>query len=229
MTSLNRFSRYAIYFAPARGSALARFGAAWFGWDAEEGKSVEPPSQPFLPRPIEELTAAPRRYGFHGTLKAPFRLAPGRTAAELDEDLAALAASEPAFALPPLRLAALGSFLALVPVAPTPRLDVLAARCVVELDPFRARLAPKERERRAYGLDARKVALLDRWGYPFVLDAFRFHLTLTGPLENPVRDATERALSPVLAQILASDVNFSDIALFGEPATGPFRLLRRYP
>jgi hypothetical protein len=38
-----------------------------------------------------ELTAEPRRYGFHATLKAPFRLAAGLSADELFQAVAALA------------------------------------------------------------------------------------------------------------------------------------------
>ena len=73
------FRRYAIYFAPRPRRALARFGAAWLGWDAEAGADRDGPELAGLPRPRAEIVATPRRYGFHATLKAPFRLARGAT------------------------------------------------------------------------------------------------------------------------------------------------------
>ncbi len=83
------FRRYALFWAPPRGSALARFGASWLGWDAEAGELVPHPEVPRLPLPVAEITATPRRYGFHGTLKPPFRLAEGANVAGLDAAAAA--------------------------------------------------------------------------------------------------------------------------------------------
>lgn len=220
--------RYAVYYAPEPGTALAAFGAAWLGWDAEADTPCAHPDVAGLPRPAAEITAAPRRYGFHGTLKAPFRLAPGVRPEDLDRAVAALAAAEPAFALPPLRLEALGPFLALVPSAPAPRLDAVAAACVARLDVFRAAMTAEELARRATGLTPRQTRLLDRWGYPFVMEEFRFHLTLTGPLEPADRAATAAALAPLLAPIIAESQPFGALCLFGEPESGPFRLLRRH-
>ena len=42
--------------------------------------------------------------------------------------------------------------------------------------------AELERRRKA-GLSAAQEKMLLRWGYPYVLDEFRFHLTLTGRLQ----------------------------------------------
>ena len=82
---MDDWRRQAIYFAPPAGSPLARFGAAWLGWDPEAGAEVEGLPVAGLPLPREALVAAPRRYGFHATLKPPFRLAAGRDAAGLDD------------------------------------------------------------------------------------------------------------------------------------------------
>src|SRR5690242_2952145 len=113
--------RHAIYFAPPADSALARFAAAWLGRDAGTGARLAPPSVTGLDDDlIERITAEPRRYGFHATLKPPFALAAGRTEAELIAELGAFAATRLSFAAPPLRLAALGRFLALIPEGPAP-------------------------------------------------------------------------------------------------------------
>ena len=193
-------SRFAVYFAPPEDSALGRFGADWLGWDAATGRARAGPELPGLPRPRAELTEVPRRYGFHATLKAPFRLADGRDAAGLDAALAALAAGRAAFELPRLALTALGAFLALAPAAASAPLAGIAAACVTELDGFRAPLTEADIARRAAGLDGVEAAHLRRWGYPYVLDRFRFHLTLTGPLAPADRAAAESALAPVLAR-----------------------------
>src|SRR5438445_432365 len=41
----------------------------------------------------------------------------------------------------------------------------------------------------ATGLSARQAELLARWGYPYVHDEFRFHMTLTGPIADDERPA----------------------------------------
>jgi putative phosphonate metabolism protein len=227
-SALHGYRRYAVYFAPEPQTGLAAFGVSWFGWDAAAEAESTRPDVPGLPLPAADITAAPRRYGLHGTLKAPFRLAAGVAPEDLDRAVADLAAGEPSFALPPLRLAALGRFLALVPSAPVPRLDAVAAACVARLDRFRMPLEPEERARRAEGLTPAQVRNLDRWGYPFVMDEFRFHLTLTGPLDDAARDATAAALGSVLTPVLGEGQRFASLCLFGEPRSGPFRLLRRH-
>jgi putative phosphonate metabolism protein len=221
------YARYAIYWAPASGSALARFGAAWLGWDPEARTSTLP-IEAGLPDGHDSVTARPRHYGFHATLKAPFRLAAAYAPGDLARAAADLAARHAAFDLPRLVLAEEGDFLALVPAEPCPGLDALAGDCVRGLDRFRAALTRDERERRRPGLTARQAELLDRWGYPFVLDQFRFHLTLSGPLDPGRRRQVAAALAPMLAPILADRLRVNEICLFGEPHEGHFHLLARF-
>jgi len=220
--------RQAIYFAPPAGSPLARFGAAWLGWDPEAGAEVEDLPVAGLPLPREALVAAPRRYGFHATLMPPFRLAAGRDAAGLDEAVAALAAAQAPF-VQRLGLGWLGGFLALMPVAEPPALAALAAACVTGLDGFRAPSPPEELgRRRAAGLDTVEEANLRLWGYPYVLDRFRLHITLTGHVPEPARTAVEEALAPVVALLVAVPVPVAEVCRFAEGADGRFRLLRRH-
>jgi putative phosphonate metabolism protein len=220
--------RHAIYFAPPAGGALARFGAAWLGWDAEAGAAVAAIDPPGLPIARAALVEAPRRYGFHATLKPPFRLAAGCEAPALDAALAEVAAGFAPFALR-LRLDWLGDFLALAPGDAPPVLAALAAACVTRLDGFRAAPEPGERARwRAAGLDAAEEANLRRWGYPWVLDRFRFHITLTGPVPAEARAATAVALAPAVAPLVAAPVPVAEICRFGEGADGMFRLVSRH-
>ena len=223
--------RYAIYYAPPAGSELARRGAAWLGWDAEAAIEPTPDAPEALAGMREALTRRPRRYGFHATLKAPFRLNEGFGRPMIEEAVAAFAARTPAVSGPGLEVAADLGFVALRPSGPAPAVDALAAACVRELDLLRAPLAQAElARRRRGGLDMVEEAHLRDWGYPFVLDRFRFHMTLTGPLsERDSRTAAE-ALGLYFADALEPDLVIDEIALFGDPGGGaPFRLLRRFP
>ena len=221
------FNRYAVYYTPEPGSALAEFGAAWLGWDSAAGASVAHPGVAGLD--VAAITATPRKYGFHGTIKPPFRLAPDFTAQSLQTALAALCATAAPVALTGLRLARLGRFLALVPDGDTGPLATLVARAVQELDPFRAPATEDELvKRRAARLSPAQDALLVRWGYPYVLDEFRFHLTLTGRLEADVAGATEAALAPMLAQLPLQPYRITGLTLLGEDEIGWFHQITRY-
>lgn len=142
-------ARFAVYYAPAPGSGLDRFGSAWLGRDARTGEVLEQPAiEGLTPERQRVITEDARRYGFHATLKPPFALAPGRSSAELRDALAAFAAARAPFAIPPLTLAAIGGFLALVPSARSEPLQSLADAAVRELDGFRAPPTADELARR---------------------------------------------------------------------------------
>ena len=175
--------RYAIYFVPAADSALYRFGAAMLGYDCYTGNDVGFPD----PLPMEhaawrDLTGEPRRYGFHATLKAPFQLANGGDETELVDAFQHFSRSIEAVPIFEPIVATLQGFVAIVPSAANPAIDRLAAACVTSFDRFRAPLSAHDRDRRTIGLSERQTGNLDRWGYPFVFDDFRLHLTLTGRL-----------------------------------------------
>ena len=223
--------RYAIYWAPPMGSTLAQLGSAWLGREPEQGAAAaRPPIAGFNAARLEALTAEPRRYGLHATLKPPFALADGTDPETLRQVLATFAAGQPSFPFPALRVTLLERFIALTPVNGSPELQALAADCVTGFDRFRAPPGTAElTRRRAAGLSPLEESYLTRWGYPYVLDRFRFHVTLTGPLD-PV-DA--QRLLPVLARLFEpvtrEALALTDIALFHEPSRGvPFRLVERF-
>ncbi|RDC71072.1 DUF1045 domain-containing protein [Rhodovulum sp. 12E13] len=230
---MDGYTRFALYYAPPPG-ALATLGAQWLGWDAEAGRGASlPPGQdwPTLPRPQKALTRQPRAYGFHGTLKPPFALAEDRTVTGLHAAVSALAPRLHRLRLDGLRVAEMGDFLALVPEGDTTALDALAATLVEALDGFRA--APTDAEvarRRAAGLTERQETMLARWGYPFVMDEFRFHITLTGPIPDAAeRAAVADALRPLFEPLIERPFRIDEICLFGEGQDGRFRNLHRYP
>ncbi|MEM9248802.1 MAG: DUF1045 domain-containing protein [Pseudomonadota bacterium] len=229
---MDGFTRYAIYFAPSGG--LAKLGASWFGWDPE-GARLDPlagdVAWPDLPIDRRNLTATPSRYGLHGTLKPPFRLAEGREVAGLHNALSALAPRLSRLRLDGLRLKAVGSFLALVPEGDTTALGTLAGTLVEALDGHRAPPLTEElARRRASGLSARQEAMLLKWGYPYVMGEFRFHITLTGKIpDQRTRDVVAMRLAPLFEAEIETPFRIDDICLFGEGQDGRFRNLHRYP
>ena len=217
-------ARYAIYFAPKAGTPLAEFGARWLN-PRDRGEAL-------LDLALQRrITATARRYGFHATLKAPFRLAEDRTPAELQEALAHFAANQSVPAAPPLALRQLSGFLALVPSAAAPELAVLAQACVEAFEPFRAPPAEAElARRRAAGLTPRQDANLLSWGYPYVAEDFRFHMTLTQRLAGEELSRVESALAPAVAPLCQDPLGIDALALFRQD--GPeesFELVKRTP
>jgi putative phosphonate metabolism protein len=213
--------RYAIYYAPAFDSDLWRFGSSTIGYDAAD--DVESPPRPVAdidPATWTALTGEPRRYGFHATLKAPFALAEGMTEGALETALAGFAGACECFTLPGLEVRALSRFVALVPKVRSSALDTLAAECVKVFDPFRAPLTEADRARRLKApLTPHQLAHLERWGYPHVFDDFRFHMTLTGPLPEPLLAPVTAALSGrYRAETGDGPLRIDRIALYRQPA-----------
>lgn len=226
---MNGYDRYAIYYAPEPGP-LSDFAAAWLGWDARLGGQIPHPVVAGLPRAVSEITQTPRKYGFHGTIKPPFRLAQGCTADALHQAAGEVCAHLGPVTLPGLMLRRLGGFLALVPEGEQTALAALAARIVEALDRFRAPPDAAEIARRQPdGLTPAQRAHLDRWGYPYVMDQFQFHLTLTGNLPPSEAEATRAVLAPLIAPLLPRPFRVTSLCLFGQATDGRFHLLHRYP
>lgn len=224
--------RYAIYFAPARDSALWQAGCRWLGRDPESGARLAPPCLPhYGTEQWAHDTQSARRYGFHATLKAPFRLSDGHTEAQLVDAIRAFAALQQPFVLPRLEVDSMGDFLALRPVAGSAPLRDLAAACVTQFDAFRRPPQADEIARRlASGLTAKQQAMLSRWGYPYVLDEYRFHMTLTDRLPAQPRAILQAMLASHFGAALDQRLQFGDIALFVEREAGrEFQLIQRFP
>lgn len=218
------FNRFAVYYTPPEDSELARAGAAWLGWDCARGKAVPHPE---LGLDLARLTQTPRKYGLHGTLKPPMRLNVAQ-----DEFLDAVETLSQTLApvdLGKLRLRPIGSFLAIVPEVQPSALDMLAAKVLHDIDPFRKALTPAEiHRRRAAGLSARQDALLLEWGYPYVLEEFRFHLTLTGRLDASRMQDAFRSADAWFGPSLTTRYTLADLVVCGEDDMGRFHQVRRF-
>jgi putative phosphonate metabolism protein len=224
---MEHMKRYAIYYAPEAG-AFAGAAASWLGWNLQSGLGVDQPVVQ-LPRPLAEVTAEPRKYGFHGTLKPPFRLVQDVRAADLAEATARLAASLKVIEFSGLQMVNLDGFLALVPRGDTNALQQLAAEVVRELDLYRAALTNAEIARRKpERLTARQRDLMAAYGYPYVMEEFRFHLTLSGPLADSERESVAQAAAAHFASVLPQPFCLRNLCLCGEDEAGHFHLLQRY-
>lgn len=213
--------RAAIYYTPPAGSALAGAAGEWLGRSAFDGEATREADDS-----LDDLVASPARYGFHATMKAPFKLAEGVDLIDVDARLAAFCAAREPVVIDPLVVSPLGPFFAFVPGNPTPALEDLAAATVEAFEPYRAPLTEEDIARRSPGkLSERQLGFLKRWGYPYVFEEFRFHMTLTGPVDAKERPATEKRLRERFAEHDGAPVDVDTLALFVEPEPGsPFKV-----
>lgn len=227
-------TRYAIYYAPRTNSPWWRAGCNWLGRDPERGITCTSNDSIGAPTPWHQLTQEARRYGFHATLKAPFELACGFEETHLLTMARSFALHQRPLAVIGPTVRPLGHFLALQPAKAQADIAALAMRCVSYFDLLRAPLTPAEltRRRRA-GLSLRQEALLQRWGYPYTEEEFRFHLTLSDRLDGAdaqtvhgLRKAAESCFANAIECALVID----GIAVFREAEPGAdFTLLARLP
>lgn len=223
--------RYALYAVPAPDSPLWHFGSSVIGYDAATADDVAFPAAP--PCDAEDwtaLTAEPRRYGFHGTLKAPFALAEGADEAELIEAVMLFAERRRAFSVTRLEVSLLKAFVALTPAERSAELEGLAADCVRHFDAFRAPLSEADMARRLKApLTERQKAHLDAFGYPYVFEDFRFHMTLTGALPEDRRETIRDGLAGLYAPV-AAPLAIDALCLFKQAdRAGRFTILARFP
>jgi hypothetical protein len=217
--------RIALYYAPEAHDPLHERASAWLGRDAVSGAIL--PQNLVQGVDIQEITADARGYGFHATLKPPFRLQGDVQAAlQTARDFAARTAS---FTLPPLHITDLDGFLALREAAPCPALQALADGAVSALDAHRAPATEAEIARRKpEKLSLRQREYLAAWGYPYVFAEWRFHMTLTRRLTPAEKAIILPAVTEALGDAPALTRSVSDICIFAQAAPGaPFTILER--
>lgn len=224
--------RFALFYAPATSHPLWWRAAQWLGRDSA-GTAVPPTDIPGIDT-AQRLKAAesPRRYGFHATLKAPIALAPGTDRAALEAELSRFAPDARTATIGRLKVADLDGFVALVPELQSAELTGLVADIVAAFEPFRAPLDAATREKRIIEgrLNTRQIDYLDRYGYPYVMDEFRFHMTLTGRLGDAERPALLAAATNWFAPLLEESFVLDRIALSHEADAGaPFTRLADFP
>lgn len=225
--------RYALFYTPPVNHGLTQIAAEWLGRDAYSGvfykqpvhgtQNSTHPSTLSADR-LADLTTAPRRYGFHGTLKAPFHLSEDQGEDQLVNAMKRFCKSREAFAMPRLKVGRLGHFFALVPDSNASELSRFAAEIVRYFDIFRAPLSEADYARRNPDrLEEQQRAYLQQWGYPYIFDAFRFHMTLTGAVPDAEADQMEDILKALFDPLLRSQLMCDHLTLFCEVEKGaPF-------
>jgi hypothetical protein len=199
--------RFAIYYAPARESALWQKAQSWL-------------AQPDL----ADLTVSARRYGFHATLKAPMTLKARTDWAELRGAIDAFAQQAAPVDMGRLGAHLLDGFLALTPVHQPQALTDFAATVVVATERYRQPLDAAERARRLKApLTPRQVELVDQYGYPYVFEQFQFHMTLTDRMPADRRDELQQRAATWFADELSAPIMLDRLVVFHEAAPGePF-------
>lgn len=224
-------ARYAVYFAPDADDPLWAFGCDVLGGDpASGGARASQPPVGISREDWEALTSGPRRYGFHATIKAPFEPAEGMDEAEIVAALDGFAADERAFEIAPLRPVLHHDYVVLIPEADSAELRALEARAVRDLDHLRAPLSQDDLARRLKApLTERQRLHLTAFGYPYIFEDFRFHMTLAGPCPVPFGEAVRKALAARFRErVPHRPLRIASLALFAEPRRGQnFRLVHK--
>ncbi|MEP1768816.1 MAG: DUF1045 domain-containing protein [Sulfitobacter sp.] len=220
------FERYAIFYCPT--GELAQLGAAWLGWDSAEGASIAHPD--CAPLDVAALTKRPRKYGLHGTLKAPFYLSDDSTLSDVQRTARTFAAQQAPVPIGALALRHENGFIGLRPEAPQDALRTFGADIVRRFDPHRAPLRDADiTRRRKSRLSPQQDAQMLEWGYPFIFDDFHFHLTLTGRVTPDLARDTIAALSPILTPSVPDPFIIDAITIVGQDADGMFHQIQSYP
>lgn len=223
--------RFAIYYAPAADDPLWLAASRWLGRDSASGAMFADPVGGVPRDEITARTGSARRYGFHATIKAPMRIAFGHTPQGLVDAIERFAKMTAPVAIGPTQLKLIDGFLAIVPKTQSPQLTEFAASVVQGFDRFRAPATPEERERRLNSrLTQRQIELMERLGYPYVLEQFQLHMTLTDRLAPEERDQYFAAAETHFGGLATRDTLLDRLVLFHEPSPGsPFWRLGEFP
>lgn len=219
------FERYAIFHTPA--GALAEWGEHWLGWSSARGCRM--PHADFNGLDVGKITAKPRKYGVHGTLKAPFHLRDDLDVDQLKQAAADFASRTAAFNIGDVKLRFQNGFVALRPVTRTEPLHRFATSVVKDFDSFRAQLSDADiARRRRSSLNNRQDKQMLEWGYPYIFDDFHFHITLSGSVASATATKIITALTPVLNPLVETPFLIDTITLMGQDSDGMFHQIHRY-
>ena len=215
------FSRYAIYYIPDL--PLFQIGSDWLGWNSITGQDT------LLSADHHRITDRPRKYGFHATVKPPFSLASNSTLGELQNAFHAFCATVSPATGGTLKISRLGRFLAMTQDVQSNEVTELAASTVSNFDKFRAPQSDQDIEkRRQRRLTPEQDALMLRWGYPYVMQEFKFHMTLTGPLQNDEIDTIKHDANTRFQEFLGQPLKIASLALLGEDSdSGRFHVINK--
>jgi hypothetical protein len=224
------YKRYAIYYVPSENSELDLFGKCWLGWDPYKGVETTKSDLSKLPsfKKFSSLVLTPKQYGFHGTIKAPFKLKNEYTYNDLENKVREISKQIHSFYFDQLIIKKLGNFIGLIPTNNL-KVNAVSNKFVEELDYLRDELSENEiKKRKPHKLTSNQKQMLFKWGYPYVFDEFKFHLTLTSKLNVVEIDDVLRSLQNILKQVNLNKISFNNICIFGQKSDEKFYFVQRF-
>ena len=224
------YKRYAIYYAPSENSELDLFGKCLLGWDPYKGVETTKSDLSKLPsfKKFSGLVLTPKQYGFHGTIKAPFKLKNEYTYNDLENKVREISKQIHSFYFDQLIIKKLGNFIGLIPTNNL-KVNAVSNKFVEELDYLRDELSESEiKKRKPHKLTSNQKQMLFKWGYPYVFDEFKFHLTLTSKLNVVEIDDVLRSLQNILKQVNLNKISFNNICIFGQKSDEKFYFVQRF-
>ena len=234
---MKKYSRYAIYYAPPKESSLEEFGRYWFGWDPLNAKLINNKHRiNYLNRfgiknliNIDKNVLIPKKYGFHGTLIPPFKLNKNYSTNTLFKKTEDIAKKFKKFKFYKFKLKKINNFYAFVQNKKNNNINKLSNRLVRELFKFRSPLTKKEIDRRNPSkLSKLQLNILYKWGYPYIMSEFNFHMTLASEVTGNKLYFELKKIEKNKEIILNEINNFDKIYIFGENQKGMFENLENF-
>ena len=234
---MKKYSRYAIYYAPPKESSLEEFGRYWFGWDPLNAKLINNKHRiNYLNRfgiknliNIDKNVLIPKKYGFHGTLIPPFKLNKNYSTNTLFKKTEEIAKKFKKFKFYKFKLKKINNFYAFVQNKKNNNINKLSNRLVRELFKFRSPLTKKEIDRRNPSkLSKLQLNILYKWGYPYLMSEFNFHMTLASEVTGNKLYLELKKIERNKEIILNEINNFDKIYIFGENQKGMFENLENF-
>jgi len=234
---MTNYKRVAIYFLPKKNSSLENFGKNLLGRDINKKKKISLTRRQkyFINRgftyfdELKDYCEQPAKYGFHATLKAPFRLKRNVKTKNFYDVISHIAAQHSRFKIKGLKIAYSKKFTFITSRKPNKLLINLENDLVKHLDTFRAELNKTEIKKRIPdSLTFKQNKYLKEWGYPFVFDQFKFHMTLMNQNNNKLSNKQKLELEKLIYKISNNVIEFNEISLLGENKNGHFEEIKRF-
>ncbi len=234
---MTNYKRVAIYFLPKKNSSLENFGKNLLGRDINKKKKISLTRRQkyFINRgftyfdELKDYCEEPAKYGFHATLKAPFRLKRNVKTKNFYDVISHIAAQHSRFKIKGLKIVYSKKFTLITSRKPNKLLINLEKDLVKHLDTFRAELNKTEIKKRIPdSLTFKQNKYLKEWGYPFVFDQFKFHMTLMNQNNNKLSNKQKLELEKLIYKISNNVIEFNEISLLGENKNGHFEEIKRF-
>ena len=234
---MTNYKRVAIYFLPKKNSSLENFGKNLLGRDINKKKKISLTRRQkyFINRgftyfdELKDYCEEPAKYGFHATLKAPFRLKRNVKTKNFYDVISHIAAQHSRFKIKGLKIVYSKKFTLITSRKPNKLLINLENDLVKHLDTFRAELNKTDIKKRIPdSLTIKQNKYLKEWGYPFVFDQFKFHMTLMNQNNNKLSNKQKLELEKLIYKISNNVIEFNEISLLGENKNGHFEEIKRF-